>query len=71
MPSLREFLAACQYLPDDASVRPEWANGCVPGDHEPAVQLCGFDVVDGEVLLRVKLVYLDDFEDEDTEEDDE
>lgn len=63
MPTIKDFLAACQYLPDDAPIRPQWVVGSEPSDHEPGVMLCGFDRVDGQVIARVKLFYLDDAED--------
>lgn len=66
MPTIKDFLKAAQYLPDDAVIRPQWAPGCEPSDHEPGVELVGFDQQDGQVIARVKLFYLDEIEDEET-----
>ena len=64
MPTVRDFLDACKHLPDDAVVRPQWQPGSEPGDHEPGVEVVGFDRVGDQVLIRVKLFYLDDITDE-------
>ena len=58
---LRELIA---HLPDTCTVRPQWEPGKEPGDHEPHVCLRGFDVLNGELLARVELFYLDEIEDE-------
>jgi len=55
-------------LPDDCTVRPKWVPGSEPGDHEPGVRLCGFEVDGDELLARVELFYLDDLDDWDEEE---
>jgi len=56
-------------LHDDCTVRPQWVPGSEPGDHEPGVSLCGFDVDGDELLVRVELFYLDDLDYEDDYED--
>jgi len=61
---LRELIAD---LPDTYNVRPQWAPGKEPGDHEPHVCLRGFDVLNGELLALVELFYLDEIEDEEVE----
>ena len=58
---LRELIAD---LPDTCTIRPQWVPGSEPQDHEPGVKLSGFDVMDGELLARVELFYLDEIEDE-------
>ena len=57
---LRSVIAG---LPDTTPIRPQWAAGSEPGDHEPGVSLLGFDVLDGQLLARVELFYLDELED--------
>lgn len=42
-------------LPAKAAIYPAWEEGEVPGDSSPAVTLHGFDVVDGELVVRVSL----------------
>jgi hypothetical protein len=50
-------------LPDDTIIRPDWQDG-PPQDHEPGVELFGFEAERGELLAKVGLFYLDEVEDE-------
>jgi len=61
---LRRLIAA---MPDDTVIRPAWVPGEEPGDHEPGVQLLGFDAAGGELVARVALFYLDEIQDEEVE----
>jgi hypothetical protein len=56
---LRKLIAD---LPDDMNVRPQWLPGEEPGDHEPGVEIHGFDVANGELLVRISLFYLDEID---------
>lgn len=62
--TIAELKQAIQDLPDDSSVCIDWALGEAPRDHEPGVKLFGWDVEQGNLVMRVGLFYLDELSDE-------
>jgi|LakMenEpi03Aug12_release.lakeMendotaPanAssembly.Ray.scaffolds.fasta_scaffold1301731_1 hypothetical protein len=65
--TVRELKETLSHLPDDAEVVIGWADGRIPQDHEPGVELVGIHAFSGDdgphppqLTVSVGLFYLDD-----------
>ena len=62
--TIGELRVVIKDLLDDVPVCIDWALGEAPRDHEPGVKLFGWDVEQGNLVMRVGLFYLDELSDE-------
>jgi hypothetical protein len=62
--TIGELRVIIKDLRDDVPVCIDWALGEAPRDHEPGVKLFGWDVEQGNLVMRVGLFYLDELSDE-------